>query len=85
MSKLVQPLVCAQCAKEKAHWTEDCTHAVELWKNGYYSALRERARPRLNSTDVRRAMNAISPSWENFYHLVADSLNRILDEKEKAK
>jgi hypothetical protein len=33
--------------------------------------------------DVRRAVSGLSFSWENFYHLAADALNRILDEKEK--
>lgn len=82
MVKPLSPLVCAECAKEKAHWTEDCPHAVALWKNGYSHALEERPRPRLTSGDVRRALTGISPSWENYYHLAADSLNRILDEKE---
>ena len=48
-------------------------------------ALQERPRPRLTSEDVRRAITGLSPSWENFYHLVADTLNRVLDEKEKAQ
>jgi hypothetical protein len=30
-------------------------------------------------------MSGLSPSWENFYHLAADTLNRILDEKEKTE
>lgn len=83
MSKLVRPVVCSECAKAKAHWTEDCQHALELWKDGYSCALRERSRPRLTSDDVRKAVGGISPSWENFHHLVADSLNRILDEKSR--
>lgn len=83
MSDPPRPLVCAECATEKTHWTEDCPHALERWKDGYSSALRERSRPRLTSDDVRRAISELSPSWGNFYHLAADSLNRILDEKEK--
>lgn len=82
MMKPLSPLVCAECAKEKAYWTEDCPHAVALWKNGYSHALEERTRPRLTSEDVRRALSQLSPSWQNYYHLAADSLNRILDEKE---
>lgn len=85
MSKLVRPWVCAQCAKDKALWTDDCPHALELWEHGYRIALRERARPRLTSEDVRRAIGELSSSWQNFYHLAADALNRILDEKEKSK
>jgi len=85
MAKLVQPLVCEQCAKEKTNRTEDCPHAVELWKNGYDCALRERQRPRLTSDDVRRGISGLSSSWNNFYHLAADALNRILDEKERAR
>lgn len=85
MSKLAQPLVCEQCAKEKRGGDDDCPHALNLWKDGYNCALRERPRPRLTSEDVRRALSQLSPSWENFHYLAADSLNRILDEKEKAK
>ena len=85
MDKLVPPLVCQQCAKEKAYWTEDCPHAMEFWKSGYYRALQERVRPRLTSEDVRRAISELSPAWQNFYHLAADTLNRLLDGKEKTK
>ena len=85
MTKLVRPLVCEQCAKEKSNWAEDCPHALELWNNGYSSALQERPCPRLTSEDVRRAISGLSSSWENFYHLAADTLNRILDEKEKVR
>jgi len=56
---------------------------MEVWKNGYNRALKEYRRPRLTSEDVRRAINGLSFSWKNFYHLGADALNRILDEKEK--
>jgi len=56
---------------------------VEVWKDGYNRALKERQRPRLTSEDVRRAISELSVSWKNFYHLAADALNRILDEKEK--
>lgn len=80
-----RPLVCQECTKEKEHWNEDCPHAKELWKDGYARALHERARPRLTSEDVRQAVSNLSLSWENFYHLAADSLNRILDQKEKLK
>ena len=58
---------------------------MEVWKNGYSSALQERPRPRLTSDDVHRAMNGLSSSWNNFYHLVADALNRILDEKKRTR
>jgi hypothetical protein len=85
MTRLIRPLVCTQCAKEKTHWAEDCPHATELWRDGYSCALQERPRPRLTSEDVRRAITGLSPSWENFYHLAADTLNRILDEKEKSR
>jgi len=85
MTKLVRPLVCTECAKQKANWAEDCPHAIELWRNAYSRALEERTRARLTSDDVRRAISELSPSWENFYHLAADTLNRILDEKEKAE
>lgn len=56
---------------------------MEVWKDGYNRALRERQRPRLTSEDVRRAISELSTSWKNFHHLAADALNRILDEKEK--
>ena len=56
---------------------------MEVWKNGYNRALQERPRARLTSDDVHQAMSGLSFSWENFYHLAADALNRILDEKEK--
>ena len=85
LTKLVRPLVCTECAKQKANWAEDCPHALELWSNAYSRALQERARARLTSEDVRRAVSGLSPSWENFYHLAAHTLNRILDKKEKAE
>jgi predicted ATP-dependent serine protease len=85
MTKLVRALVCTECAKQKANWVEDCPHAIERWRNAYSRALQEHARARLNSEDVRRAISGLSPSWENFYHLAADTLNRILDEKEKTE
>lgn len=85
MNKLIRPLVCTECARQKTDWTEDCPHAIELWRNGYSRALQERGRPRLTSEDVRRAISALSPAWGNFYHLAADTLNRILDEKEKSQ
>ena len=85
MTKLARPIVCAECAKQKADWADDCPHAIELWRNGYSRALQERARPRLTSEDMRKAISGISPAWQNFYHLAADTLNRILDEKEKAR
>ena len=83
MTKLIRPLVCTECANQKANWVEDCPHAIELWSNAYTRALQEHARARLTSEDVRRALSGLSSSWENFYHLAADTLNRILDEKEK--
>ncbi len=83
MTDRLRPFVCQQCAKEKANWTENCPHAIEVWKNGYHRALEERPRPRLTSEDVRQALSGLSSSWKNFYHLGADALNRILDEKEK--
>ena len=83
MTRTVRPLVCAQCAKEKTNWTEDCPHVLEVWKDGYQRALQERSRARLTSEDVRQALSGLSTSWKNFYHLGADALNRILDEKEK--
>jgi predicted ATP-dependent serine protease len=83
MTDSVRPFVCQQCAKEKSNWTENCPHAIEIWKNGYDRALQERPRPRLTSEDVREAISGLSSSWKNFYHLSADALNRILDEKEK--
>lgn len=85
MTKLVRPLVCQQCATRKADWAEDCPHIIELWNTAYTRALQERARPRLTSEDVRRAISGLSPSWENFYHLAADALNRTLDEKDRAR
>jgi hypothetical protein len=83
MSEKTRPLVCQQCAQEKTNWIEHCSHVIEVWKNGYKLALREYRRPRLTSEHVRRAASGLSFSWENFYHLPADALNRILDEKEK--
>lgn len=83
MSDPFRPLVCVQCAQEKAHWTGDCPHVLERWKEGYNCGVRELRHPRLTSDDVRRAISPLSSSLENFYHLAADSLNRILDEKEK--
>jgi hypothetical protein len=83
MSEKTRPLVCQQCAQEKTNWTEHCPHVMEVWKNGYNHALKEYRRPRLTSGDVRLAISGLSFSWENFYHLAADALNRILDEKEK--
>ena len=83
MTQKVRVLVCQECAKENTNWTENCPHAMEVWKEGYKSALQERQRPRLTSEDLRRALSGLSSSWKNFYHLAADALNRILDEKEK--
>ena len=77
------PFVCQACAKANTNWDKDCPHAMEVWRNGYNRALQERPRPRLTSEDVRRALSGLSFSWTNFYHLSADALNRILDEKEK--
>jgi hypothetical protein len=57
---------------------------MEVRKSGYNRALQERPRARLTSDDVRQAINGLSFSWDNFYHLSADALNRILDDKEKA-
>jgi hypothetical protein len=85
MTETGRPFVCQQCAKEKMNWTEDCPHAIEVWKNGYNRALQERPRPRLTSEDLRQAISGLSLSWKNFYHLAADALNRILDEKEKTR
>jgi hypothetical protein len=56
---------------------------MEVFKNVYNRALQERPRPRLTSDDVRRAISELSFTWKNVYHLSADTLNRILDEKEK--
>lgn len=56
---------------------------MEVWRDGYNRAVQERRRPRLTSEDVHRAISELSFSWKNFYHLAADALNRILDEKEK--
>jgi hypothetical protein len=83
MTQKVRVLVCQECAKENTYWTENCPHVMEVWKEGYKSALQERQRPRLTSEDLRRALSGLSSSWKNFYHLAADALNRILDEKEK--
>lgn len=83
MTQKVRVLVCQDCANEKTHWTEPCPHVMEVWKDGYNCALRERQRPRLTSEDLRRALSGLSSAWKNFYHLAADALNRILDEKEK--
>ena len=83
MPEKVRPLICQQCAQEKTNWTELCPHATEVWKDGYNHALKEHRRPRLTSGDVRLAISELSFSWGNFYHLAADALNRILDEKEK--
>jgi hypothetical protein len=83
MTQRVRVLVCRECAKGKTDWTENCPHILEVWRHGYNRALQERQRPRLTSEDVRRAISELSFSWENFYHLAADALNRILDEKEK--
>ncbi|MGH9574934.1 MAG: hypothetical protein ACRD40_15560 [Candidatus Acidiferrales bacterium] len=44
--------------------------------------MRERPQPRLTSDDVRDAMRELPLSLPNFYHLAADALNRILDEKD---
>jgi hypothetical protein len=81
--RTVQPLVCQKCAREKTDWAEDCPHVAEVWKEGYTRALQERTRPRLTSEDLREALRGLSVSWANFYHLAADALNRILDEKER--
>lgn len=83
MTQKVRVLVCQECAKENTDWTDHCTHAKEVWKNGYNRALEEYPRPPLTSEDVSRAISELSSSWKNFYHLAADALNRILDEKEK--
>ncbi len=76
------PLVCQQCAKESATWVQNCPHVTEVWRDGYRRALRERPQPRLTSDDVRDAMRDLPLSLPNFYHLAADALNRILDEKD---
>jgi len=83
MTMTGQPLVCERCAREKTNWTEDCPHVLKVWKDGYNRALQERPRPRLTSEDLREAIGGLSASWANFYHLAADALNRILDEKER--
>ena len=83
MTETTPPLSCQQCAKQKAIWTANCPHAAEMLKGVYDRALKERTRPRLTSDDVRRAISGLSFSWTNVYHLGADALNRILDEKEK--
>lgn len=85
MIENVRPVVCQQCAHEKKNWTGPCPHVKEVWKDGYNRALKELPRPRLTSEDVRRALSGLSFSWENFYHLGADALNRILDEKENKR
>ena len=58
---------------------------MEVWKDGYNRALKELPRPRLTSEDLRRALSGLSLSWENYYHLGADALNRMLDEKGKTQ
>jgi len=83
MTRTARPLVCAHCARQETNWTEDCPHVREVWKDGYNRALQERSRPRLTSEDLREAIGALSFSWANFYHLAADALNRILDERER--
>lgn len=83
MTDNVRRFVCQQCAKEKTNWTENCPHAIDVWKDAYDRALQERPRPRLTSEDVLQALSGLSSAWKNFYHLAADALNRILDEKEK--
>jgi hypothetical protein len=83
MTETDPSLFCQQCAKEKTNWAEHCPHAMEIFKNVYNRALLERPRPRLTSDDVRRTISGLSFTWANFYHLSADALNRILDEKEK--
>jgi hypothetical protein len=83
MSEKVRHVICQQCAQEKTNWAEHCPHVMEVCKNGYNRAVKEHRRPRLTSEDLRRAISGLSFSWENFYHLAADALNRILDEKEK--
>lgn len=75
-------LVCQQCAKDGTHWSDNCPHVADIWREGYDRALRERPQPRLTSDDVRDATRDLPPSLPNFYHLAADALNRILDEKE---
>jgi hypothetical protein len=86
MIEKVQPLVCQQCAQQKTIWTGPCPHVVEVWKDGYSRALKECPRPRLTSEDLRRAIiHGLSFSRKNFYHLAADALNRILDEKDKTR
>ena len=82
MTDRARLFVCQQCAKEKTHWAENCPHVIELWKDGYDRALEERPRPRLTSDDVRQALTGLSSAWNNFFHLAADALNRILDAKE---
>ena len=57
---------------------------MELSKTAYNRGLRKQVHARLTSEDVYRATTDLSPTWKNFYHLAADALNRILDEKEKA-
>jgi hypothetical protein len=84
MTKLARAFVCEECAREKANQIEDCPHAVEIWNDGYRRALQERPRARLTSDEVQRALGGLSASWQNFYHLAADILNRILDEKDRA-
>ena len=83
MTRTIRPLVCSQCSREKTTWTVDCPHVQEVWKDGYDSALQERPRARLTSEDLRRAIGGLSSSLPNFYHLGADTLNRILDEKDR--
>ena len=83
MTETAPPLSCQQCARERTNWTAHCPHAAEVLKKVYSRALNERTRPRLTSDDVRRAISGLSFNWTNVYHLGADALNRILDEKEK--
>ena len=83
MTRTIPPLVCRQCASERADWSDDCPHVKDVWKDGYDSALRERPRPRLTSEDLRKALGIVPSVLANFYHLGADALNRILDEKDR--
>src|SRR5690348_2660570 len=33
-------LVCQQCAKDGTHWSDNCPHVADIWREGYDRALR---------------------------------------------
>ena len=52
--------------------------ALMPWRCGGMDTIRH-----CESDNVREAISKFPFSWANFYHLSADALNRILDEKER--